>query len=133
MYSASLKAPFSAYAAVCVLSFIILTDKEAALYYTIFLGVYPILKSFFERIRSRFLQYFVKFLVFNVSMTGAFFISITVLSVPKESFTVFGFYVPWLFLILGNFVFILYDICVTKLVTVYLNKWHKKIRKNTKL
>ncbi|MBQ3416655.1 MAG: hypothetical protein IJH32_02350 [Ruminococcus sp.] len=124
---------FATWFAVSVLSLLILTDKEAALYYAAFFGFYPIIKSFIERLRFKALQYLIKYVIFNVCMIAAFFIGIFLLSVPKESFYLFGFYLPWVFLIAGNLFFILYDICVTRLVTIYLIKWHKKIRKNTKL
>ena len=39
------------YAGVSVLSFLLVSDKEAALYYALILGNYPILKNFFERIK----------------------------------------------------------------------------------
>lgn len=124
---------FATYFAVSALSFLILADKEAALYYAAFFGIYPIIKSFIERLRLKPLQYLIKYGFFNIAMIAAFYIGITLLSIPKESFMIFGFYVPWVFLIVGNLFFILYDISVTRLVTVYLIKWHKKIRKNTKL
>lgn len=124
---------FATWFSVSALSLLLLTDKEAALYYTVFFGVYPIIKSFIERLRSKPVQYLLKFVLFNISMVIAFYIGVFLLSVPKESFTLFGVYLPWVFLIAGNLFFILYDICVTRLVTIYLIKWHKKIRKNTKL
>ena len=116
-----------------VLSFVLLTDKEAALYYTIFLGYYPILKGVIERIRSKAIQYALKLCLFNACMIGAFFIGTYLLSIPKESFTLFGVYLPWAFLILGNIFFLLYDLCITRLVTLYLIKWHNRLNKNTKL
>ena len=116
-----------------VLSFVLLTDKEAALYYTIFLGYYPILKGVIERIRSKAIQYALKLCLFNICMIGAFFIGTYLLSIPKESFTLFGVYLPWAFLILGNIFFLLYDLCITRLVTLYLIKWHNRLNKNTKL
>ena len=121
------------YFVTAVLSFLLLTDKEAALYYTAFLGFYPILKGVIERIRSKALQYIIKIALFNVCIIAAFYIGITLLSIPKESFTLFGVYLPWLFWIIGNVIFILYDLCVTRLVTLYLLKWHNKLNKNTKL
>ncbi|MBQ3331124.1 MAG: hypothetical protein IJG87_08090 [Ruminococcus sp.] len=121
------------YFVTAVLSFLLVTDKEAVLYYTAFLGFYPIVKSLIERIPSKFMQYIIKFALFNACIIGAFFIGITVLSIPKESFSLFGVYLPWLFLIIGNGFFILYDLCVTRLVTIYLIKWHNRFNKNTKL
>lgn len=124
---------FAVYFVTAVLSFLLVTDKEAALYYTIFLGYYPIIKSLIERIPARALQYVVKFILFNICMIGAFFIGTYLLSIPKESFTLFGVYLPWAFLILGNIFFLLYDLCITRLVTLYLLKWHNRLNKNTKL
>ena len=121
------------YFVTAVLSFLLVTDKEAVLYYTAFLGFYPIIKSLIERIPSKIVQYIVKFALFNVCIIAAFFIGTLVLNIPKESFTLFGVYLPWVFLIIGNFFFILYDLCVTRLVTIYLIKWHNRFNKNTKL
>lgn len=123
----------SVFAVTALLSFLLVTDKEAALLYTIFLGYYPILKALLERIKNRTLQYALKILLFNACMIGAFYIGIFLLSIPTESFNIFGIYLPWVFLIAGNVFFILYDICITRLVTLYLLKWHDKINKNTKL
>ena len=124
---------FSVFAAVAVLSFLLVTDKEAALMYVIFFGWYPIVKSLIERIGSKVIQYVIKLFVFNACMIGAFFIAVNLLGIPEDSYYIFGFSVPWMFLILGNVYFVFYDICVTKIVTIYLLKWHKKLNKNTKL
>lgn len=122
----------SVFAATSLLSFMIVTDKEAALLYTIFFGYYPVIKSLIERIKNRAVQYVIKYAVFNLCMVGAFFIAVWVLSVPAESFILFGVYVPWLFLIAGNIFFLLYDLCITRLVVLYLLKWHDKLIHITK-
>ncbi len=121
-------AAFTVYGVVSLLSFLLAADKEAALYYVAFLGFYPILKGLLERIKSRIVQYIAKFSVFNVCMVAAFFVSITVLSVPKESFELFGIYLPWAFLVAGNGVFVVYDICLTRLISQYVLKWRNKLR-----
>ena len=126
-------AAFGVYAAVALLSFLLVPDKEAALMYTIFLGYYPIVKSLIERIRNKAVQYVVKLVLFNVCMIAAFFIAVNLLSIPAESYNLFGFNMPLAFLLLGNVVFVLYDYCVTRIVTVYLLKWRDKLNKNTKL
>lgn len=119
----------SVFAATALLSFMIVTDKEAALLYTIFFGYYPVIKALIERLKSRVLQYIIKYVLFNAAMIGAFFLAIWVLSVPTESFNVFGVYLPWVFLIAGNAFFLLYDICITRVVSLYLLKWHDKLNK----
>ena len=121
------------YIITAVLSFLLVADKEAALLFAIFLGYYPIVKGLIERFKSKVWQYVFKLLIFNASMIGSFYIGISLLSVPKESFNIFGVYLPWLFLVIGNAVFIIYDLCITRLVTIYLIKWHNRLNKNTKL
>ncbi len=118
----------SVYAVVSLLSFLLVADKEAALYYSAFLGFYPILKGVIERLHSYTLQYIFKFIAFNICVIAAFFIGIFLLSVPKESFELFGMYLPWVFLVIGNIVFLFYDICLTRLITEYVNKWRNKLK-----
>lgn len=124
---------FIVYAMVSALSLLFLTDKEAALYYVAFLGFYPILKGFIEKLRKKAPQYVLKYLMFNICMVLAFYLSIYIFSIPKESFNLFGIYLPWVFLLLGNVVFIIYDYCISKVVTIYLLKIHKLLSNKTKL
>lgn len=118
----------SVYVSVSLLSFLLVTDKEAVLYYTAFLGFYPVLKGLVERIRLYFVQCILKLLAFNACMIVAFFVSIHLLSVPKETFELFGVYLPWAFLIIGNFVFLIYDVCLTRIINEYVNKWRNKLK-----
>ena len=124
---------FLVYFVVSVLSVLLLADKEAALYYITFLGFYPIVKGLIEKSKNMVFQYIIKFSVFNLCMILCFYISVFILSIPKESFEIFGVYLPWVFLLLGNFAFVIYDICVTRIVTIYILKLHKLLAKKTKL
>lgn len=116
------------YAGVSVLSFLIVADKEAALYYVLLLGSYPILKSLFERIHIKWLSLAIKLVFFNAVAVAAFFVSIYVLKVPAESFSLFGVNMPLAFLVAGNVVFVIYDFCVTRLISAYLAVWRHKFR-----
>ncbi len=118
----------SVYVGVSVLSFLIVSDKEASLYYVLILGIYPILKSLFERVKLKWLSFSLKLLFFNFMAVASFYVSVYVLSVPLESFSIFGVNVPLLFLLLGNVVFIVYDICVTRLIFVYVNIWRGRFK-----
>ncbi len=119
-----------AYAAVSLLSIFLAGDKEAVVYFIAFLGFYPTVKSFIERLRSKAVQYILKFSLFTVCITGAFLACKFILAVPDEEFTVLGFYVPWLFLAAGEAVFWLYDKCVTVLVVRYVTNVRSKIFKS---
>lgn len=111
------------FAVSAVLSFLLAGDKEAALYFALFFGYYPVVKQIFEsKIKKSVPRVFLKFAVFNAAMVSAFFIASFVLSVPAEEYTVFGFYVPYLFLLAGNFVFLFYDRALTLFVVFYVKR-----------
>ena len=116
------------YFAVSVLSFLICTDKEAVLYYVLILGIYPVLKSLFERIGFKWLSLLVKIIYFNIMVVAAFFISVYVMGIPAKSFSIFGYNLPLVFLAAGNVVFVIYDICATRLIANYLNIWRHRFK-----
>ena len=120
------------YAAVAVLSLLFAADKEAALLFVLFFGYYPVLKSFLERISNKVLSWISKFAVFNVAVVACFFLVVNFLQLPEDSFTVFGIYLPWVFLILGNAVFLIYDIALSGLVATYVEKLHHRVTKTLK-
>ena len=120
------------YAAVAVLSLLFAADKEAALLFVLFFGYYPVLKSFLERISNKVLSWISKFAVFNVAVVACFFLAVNFLQLPEDSFTVFGIYLPWVFLILGNAVFLIYDIALSGLVATYVEKLHHRATKTLK-
>lgn len=114
---------------VSVLSFLLSGDKEAVLYFIMFFGFYPIVKNYFERIKSKVLQWILKYALFNCCMIGSFFIGIYLLGVPLESFEIFGVNLPLVFLLIGNLAFVFYDKCVSIVVYQYINKLRHKIIK----
>ena len=98
------------------------------IYFIALFGYYPILKGAFEfKIKNRAVQYILKFAVFNVAAIGSFFVATWLLSIPTDEFTVFGFYVPWAFLIAGNIFFLLYDYAITVFVMQYVRRLRGKI------
>lgn len=115
------------YAASSVLSYLVAGDREAAMLFILFFGYYPILKAMIERRRKGFLSYAFKFLVFNAAMIAGYFISITLLAVPQESFTLFGRNLAVAFLLAGNLAFLLYDIAVSSLVVTYYRRFHPMV------
>lgn len=121
---------FSVYAVEAVLSVLLAANVEAVLSFLLFFGYYPILKAVLEkRIHGKFSQAVVKLLVFNASALLEFWLSVNILGIPSDSFVVFGVSVPWLFLLLGNAVFIVYDYAVSLLVFTYFSRLHPVIKK----
>ncbi len=114
---------------VSVLSFLLSGDREAVLYFIMFFGFYPIVKSYFEKIKSKLFQWILKYSLFNVCMIVSFYIGIYLLGVPIESFEIFGYNLPIVFLFIGNLVFFFYDRCVTVVIINYITKWRNKLIK----
>ena len=116
----------SVYAVVCILSILLTPDREAAIMFIAFFGYYPIVKSVFEKFKSRILEWVLKFLVFNVAVIGAYYVIINFLGMPDimGEINELGKYGLWIFLGLANITFLIYDIAITKLITLYL-KWFK--------
>lgn len=117
------------YIASSVLSLLLAGDKEAAMLFIVFFGYYPILKAAFEKLHRKYLSYLLKLLVFNASMVTGYFLSIWVLGVPEDSFTVFGVYLPGVLLLAGNLVFFVYDYAISTLVVTYCQRFHKIVSK----
>lgn len=123
---------FCVYAAVCILSAILVPDKEAVVYFVVIFGYYPVLKLFIEKKKSHILQWVLKLAVFNAAAVAGFFFTTGILSVPKESFSIGGVYLPWVFLIMGNVLFVLYDIAINGLVAAYIKKFRRYFKKYLK-
>lgn len=118
------------YVAVSILSFLILPNKEAAMVYFAFFGCYPILKPVLEsKIKNNIICWIAKALFFNAAAIAAYSVIIYVFGIPLDETEEFGKWAVPILLGLGNVMFVLYDICITRLVTIYLRRWQKKFRK----
>lgn len=95
------------YAAVSILSVLIGPDKEAAVVF-LFLGYYPIIKPWFDRMPLGFLW---KLLLFNVSAALVFAVQLLLFGVQTIMAEYVGVGAIWLivFLLLGNVTFFLLD------------------------
>lgn len=93
------------------ISFILLTDKEAALNYTLFFGYYPLLKPLYEKL-PKVLSWGVKVLTFNVALTAIGLIVTFIFKLPFLDEDMGKFTIP-IFAVLFNIVFIMYDIMFT--------------------
>lgn len=118
------------YIAVSILSFLMLPNKEAAMVYCAFFGSYPVFKPFVEgRIKNNTVCWLLKALFFNITAVAAYLVIINIFGIPLEETEELGKWAIPALLGMGNIMFVLYDICITRLVTLYLNKWQKKFRK----
>lgn len=93
------------------ISFILLTDKEAALNYTLFFGYYPLLKPLYEKL-PKVLSWGVKVLTFNIALVAIGLIVTFIFKLPFLDEDMGKFTIP-IFAVLFNIVFVMYDIMFT--------------------
>ena len=104
------------YAATALLSALLLPNKFPAAVYLFFAGFYPIIKEKLEgRIKVRVLSYALKLIIFNIAFAAIAAVSIFVLRLPVEG----DWLLPALF-VLGNVTFAVYDLALTRLITMYI-------------
>jgi len=106
-----------------ILGFIIIPDKSSSIFYALFFGYYPILKSIAEQIKSRFIEWILKVLIFNIALTVIVLlfsqIMFSYISFSKNLFVIY---------LLANACFIIFDIGVSKAIGFYINKISKRIK-----
>ena len=110
------------YATVAILSFFITPDKEAAIFFTVFFGFYPILKDTLEKIRYKILKWLLKFVVFNIAIVIIYQLTVKLLG-TVDLIEEFGFMKQFMLpglIIMFNGIFILYDITLSMVKTAYL-------------
>lgn len=127
-YEVGLRWAVLIYAAVALLSVLFVADKEAALLFTAFLGYYPMFKEFIDKkLRNRLLLYTIKILLFTFCAVTGFIVGIYVLGIPKEEFQLNGVYLPWVFLLIGEAAFLIYEICLSRIRIIYLTNFRERL------
>ena len=124
------KTGLAVYAVVSILALILIPTIEGKALYIAFFGYYPVLKSALEcRCMPRIAEWGVKLAVFNGAIIVSYLLMLNVFGLPKDSFQIGGISLPWVFLLLGNAVFFLYDWCLTGLIAKYLTAWQPRVRR----
>lgn len=112
-----------AYIATSILSIILLPQKSPAVFYACFMGYYPIIKSYVERLKLAVARWGIKILTGNAAI--AFMLLVLRLLVPSE------FEGGWLLVgtyVLSFVTFILYDVALTKLITLYFRMIRERVK-----
>ena len=107
--------PWVVFSVTAVLSLLLLPQKTPALFYTAFLGYYPLIKEKLEALKKG-ISYALKLIIFNVALAVSailFFYLFAPEILLKTPFIIAG-------VILLNAVFIIYDIALTRLITFYI-------------
>lgn len=124
---------FTLYVSVSILSFIMTPDKEAMLMFVMFFGHYPITKLLIERLKFKPLQFLLKFLCFNACIVIAYLVIIYLFQIPDvlEEFGDFGKYSAMVLLLLGNVLFLVYDIALKNIMNAYIYWFRPKFLRKT--
>ena len=123
--SAGLGAGFFCYGAAGLLGLLLLPDKANALLYLIFFGLWPMVKSLLERLRSRAAEWIAKLAVFNAALTLCYVVlgELFLPFLPKALTAV------WMVYAAGNAAFVVYDIGFSKLIAFYVARVDRVLRK----
>ena len=105
------------------LGILLLPNKAAPLLFLLFFGYYPVLKNLIEKIKSKAVQWFLKLLVFNATLTVIWVFLKELLMGFSERFS--G---VWIIYVLGNVVFVLFDYGYSNLLLLYVSMVSRRIR-----
>ena len=116
----SIKNAILVYIACSILSFLIV-PLNIALLYTLFFGIYGLIKAFIEKLNKRSLELVIKLCSFNILVVILYFISSSILTTLNIKMPLF---IIW---IISQAAFLLYDYALTLIISYYLNKLHKRV------
>ena len=119
------KHPFIMYAVVSTLALIILPQKFSAVVYALFFGWYPMAKALYERFNP-IAAWLLKFITFNVSFIIIYKICISLLGLEAEGNMDTTVYKA-VMLILGNVAFLMFDIMLRLVITLYRLRLRKQL------
>ena len=111
------------YIATAILSVLLLPQKSPAIFYACFMGFYPILKSYIERIGSGLVRWIIKLIVGNAAI-GLMF-AILLIFIPDEFE---GGVMLLITYALAVAAFVMYDIALSKLITLYFKMIRDRIK-----
>lgn len=115
---------WSIYAITGILSAVLLPNKFPALMYLLFFGFYPIIKEKIEKCRSKIAQWALKELIFNVCLILLMVLGNYILMIDMKAW----FAMEVIFFVLANGTFVIYDIALTRLISLYIFRLRRKLR-----
>lgn len=119
------------YVAVALLSLLIVPDQEAKLLFILFLGYYPMLKPYLERL-PKLVAILAKLALFNVIILLFYYMTLYVLGIPDilDGWGDFGKYTGYVVAAIANFTFIMYDFLLSQVLYIYKNWLRKRLLRN---
>ena len=114
------------YAATSLLGVLLVPNKEAMGMYIALFGLYPLLKSFFDKL-PKAISYVVKSLFFVTVTLGAYFIMIKLFGVAAEILEDLNKITLPILVLAGLVAFIIYDRAMMLIERLYINRYHKYV------
>ena len=123
--SAGWKAGVCCWLASGLLGLLIVPGKGIALLFLLFFGLYPVVKSLIERMKKLVLEWICKLILFNADLLLCLQVAGGILmgSLPEQLREL------WLLWPVLNAVFIVYDIGLSRLAPLYINRVDRRLRK----
>ena len=118
--------PWLIWAVTSIIALLFLPLKTPVLFYALLTGYYPIIKQKIERRFARIPAWSIKFGVLAVSI-GIIW-GTAQLFLPDLMESPNGWIAIVAALVLAVLAFVLYDICLTRLITLYFVRWQKRFR-----
>lgn len=110
-------AGFLCWAGSGILGLLLMAEKWLGLLYLAFLGLYPVVKSVLESLKSRVLEWVCKLAYFNASLAVflALFQAVFLTAIPE------ALHQGWVLFLAGNAVFVVYDFGLSKLIGLLIH------------
>lgn len=123
------RAALLAFAAVSLVSLLVVPDREVVLFFVLLLGYYPILQPVINRLKSRVLRWVLKIGLFNAAVMVVYTLLLLFFAAPplREELTNSPRWYWAVLLAGGNATFVLYDILVDKTRLIYIHKVRNKL------
>ena len=118
-----------AYVATALLAFLLTPDFEAKTLFVLFFGYYPLVHLRLQRCRNKWLSSGIKLMLFNVAAIADFLLMTRVMNVPSDEFIIAGVFVPWVLLIAGNVLLVVYDLALTRVGVFYRIRIHPILKR----
>lgn len=128
--SLGVRSGFLCWGGVSILAFLLVPDKFCAMLFAALFGLYPMVKALAERVKPTVVKYAAKLAFFNLALTAIFAVmgTLVMASLPAR----LGELPWWLFYAIGNFVFVIYDLGLTRLIPFYLYRVDRAVRKGAR-
>ncbi len=117
------------YTAISILSLFFIADKEAAVFFVMLFGYYPILRELLlEKIKNAAIRVLIKFIIFNVSLALSILICNFIFHIDYSDFTEGGKIFIAIIILMLNAVLFIYDFLLAKFTLIYKKRLQKKVR-----